>query len=673
MYLSKLRITNFRCFGTPGTTFEFRQGINIIVGENNVGKSALADALRLLFSLGPGRRDLYVTTQDFHVPPSGEQVTEIQLDAEFADLTEDELGGFYELLVLTDPPSVRLHVKFERQTIGGQQRVRQTVWGGQLEGQPVGASTLDMITHIFLGALRDAEADLRPGRSSRFGQLVRHIVVEDADRARVLEHVKEANRRILSEPAVQRSAATLNQHLGDLAGPQLRQTVRVGFTPPLFDRVVESLRPLLPHAGQNSFVAVFDEAEWADLRTASASTAGVAEALDRVRVHSTTRVELNLSDLCEEELGLFPEGIKYKLYDHVQSFGVDQNGLGYNNLIYMGVVLGDLVERSRAEPQGYRALVIEEPEAHLHPQLQVLVYAFLDRTSRADGRSQVQVFVTSHSPTLASRAELDSIIVLYHDRCGKQQATAVRACPLDPKQKCDLQRYLDVTRSQLFFARGVLLVEGISEALLVPVLAARTGTPLDQSAIEVVPVSGVSFEPFARLFNSDDAARRIDIPCSIITDDDRCSEKGASDRVQEDDLPEDVARKLLNGTPSGRCNNVADLRGGRVAVFTARRTLEVELGLEADNVKAIVEAVKDIGHPKIASRIEADAAAAMDDWTRAAIVWRNVAEMKATLAQRLAWMVAEKKAEVYTRTFVAPGYVMEAIKHVTSWSPLGGA
>jgi putative ATP-dependent endonuclease of OLD family len=339
----------------------------------------------------------------------------------------------------------------------------------------------------------------------------------------------------------------------------------------------------------------------------------------------------------------------------------------------MGVVLGDLVERSKAEPQSYRALIIEEPEAHLHPQLQLLVYAFLDRTSRSDDRSQVQVFVTSHSPTLASRAELDSIVVLYRASTGKLKATAVRACPLEKKHQCDLQRYLDVTRSQLFFARGVLLVEGISEALLVPVLAERAGMPLDQAAIEVVPVSGVSFEPFARLFNSDDPAKRIDIPCSIITDDDRCSEKGAADRIFEDDLPEDIARKLSDGTPSGRCNNVTDLQGGRMAVFTAKRTLEVELGLVAENVRAIVEAVKDVGHPIIANRIETNVATATNEWTRAAIVWKNIADMKAALAQRLAWMVAEKAAGAYTRTFYAPGYILDAIRHVTARSPLDEA
>ena len=101
MHLAKLSIANFRCFGPSGTCFEFRPGMNVIIGENNVGKTALVDALRILFSLGPGRRDVYVTLQDLHCSVTGDVAREMRIDAVFEGLSDDEQGSFFELLAAT--------------------------------------------------------------------------------------------------------------------------------------------------------------------------------------------------------------------------------------------------------------------------------------------------------------------------------------------------------------------------------------------------------------------------------------------------------------------------------------------------------------------------------------------------------------------------------------------
>lgn len=668
MYLRALTVANFRTFGDPGTAFEFRQGINLVIGENNVGKSALADALRILFSLGPGRRDVYVTPTDFHCSPTGDPTTEIRFDAVFSGLTEEEQGAFHELLVLSDPPSAELHVRLQLVTGSGQPRVRQIVWGGEVEGQTISASTHEMISHVFLGALRDAEADLRPGRGSRLGQLVRRIVNRREDRERIVGHAAEANKRILNEELIQRSADTVNRHLAALAGPKLRQTVRVGFMPPVFERVADSLRPLLPNAGRSTFVAVYQRAEWDKLR-GEAGAEGVV--LDRIVNLEQERAVVDLASLQDDDRAQLPEPVFASLLEHIQgAFGVEQNGLGYNNLIYMGVVLGDLVERYQEQPYSYNALIIEEPEAHLHPQLQVLVYSFLDQTSRAAGGTpKVQVFVTSHSPTLASRADLDSLLVLYRGHTGGVGATSISRCPLSPTEKLDLKRYIDVTRSQLFFAKAVLLVEGISEALILPPLALRAGLRIDQSSIEVVPVSGVSFGPFAKLFNSEDANQRLDLPCAIVTDDDRCTGKGNPDKLKDEDTLQDRGVKLARGQASPRCENVKALAGGRLGVWTASRTLEVELGRIAANLPLIIEALRGLGHPKIAGELERDVATVQTEWERGALVLDSLASFKADVAQRLAALLYETEGEGFKHAFELPPYLHEALKHIMLPAP----
>lgn len=128
----------------------------------------------------------------------------------------------------------------------------------------------------------------------------------------------------------------------------------------------------------------------------------------------------------------------------------------YNNLIYMAVVLSELALNPDA---AYKALIVEEPEAHLHPQLQVVLLDHLqDIETPVPGQKPVQVFVTSHSPHFASAAKLD-LLACLHQGEGKIGAFFPREAAFLPKKKEKLQRYLDVTRADLFFARRRILVE----------------------------------------------------------------------------------------------------------------------------------------------------------------------------------------------------------------------
>ena len=97
------------------------------------------------------------------------------------------------------------------------------------------------------------------------------------------------------------------------------------------------------------------------------------------------------------------------------------NGLGYNNLIFTSATLGTL----RRSPQfSFRSILIEEPEAHLHPQLQMLLLKHLaDVASDLEG-NEVQVIASSHSPILASQAPIDSVVSV-HEVGGKVSAVSV--------------------------------------------------------------------------------------------------------------------------------------------------------------------------------------------------------------------------------------------------------
>jgi putative ATP-dependent endonuclease of OLD family len=124
--------------------------------------------------------------------------------------------------------------------------------------------------------------------------------------------------------------------------------------------------------------------------------------------------------------------------------------------------------------EAYVSLLIEEPEAHLHPQLQNIFFNYLNKLDKFG----FQIFVTSHSPTITAKAALDSLVVLQEKE--KQIVTfSLKKSNLNNLNKKYLQKFLDVTKSQLFFSNGVILVEGISEALLLPVFSKIMGNEYD--------------------------------------------------------------------------------------------------------------------------------------------------------------------------------------------------
>ena len=223
------------------------------------------------------------------------------------------------------------------------------------------------------------------------------------------------------------------------------------------------------------------------------------------------------------------------LQPEIEGLPFSLNGLGYNNLIFTSATLGTL----RRSPQfSFRSILIEEPEAHLHPQLQMLLLKHLaDVASDREG-NEVQVIASSHSPILASQAPIDSVVSVHEDD-AKVSAVSVCSITIDDKIKKKLQRYLDATRGELFFARRILMVEGIAEALLLPVLAKISGGNLKESSVTVLNADGINFNAFIPLFGEE----RLGVPVVILTDGDakeiggEMSATAAGLKALESDVP----------------------------------------------------------------------------------------------------------------------------------------
>jgi len=218
----------------------------------------------------------------------------------------------------------------------------------------------------------------------------------------------------------------------------------------------------------------------------------------RIRVGANSNSDARLRQLLEKlDLSLRVEG---------------KSGLGTKNTLFMACELILLAQES----EGCKLLLIEEPEAHLHPQKQLRVMKALQALATEDG---IQIIVTTHSPNLASVIELDNLVLLW-----KSHAFALNkeSTKLSASDYSFLQRFLDVTKANLFFARGVLIVEGDAENILLPTIATILESDFTENGVSIVNVGGVGLSRYARIFmrrNSKQTENKLlDIPVACITD-----------------------------------------------------------------------------------------------------------------------------------------------------------
>lgn len=661
MYLKKLIIKNFRIFDETGIELIFNKGVNAIIGENNSGKSSVIDVLRIVYSTVTYRKDIFFSKSDFHVSEDGTVADYAQFDVYLEDVPR-------RMIEIWNPQSESgvggdFHIKFEKYIApNGAEKVRSVYWGFGTEGNQLSLDTFEAIDVVFLGALRDSESEMKPSRNSKLAQLLRNLVPEEAVRAELVQILNNANNDLLEKEQLRKTRNTINQNLARIEQEFLNQQIDIGLVEPRFDSIASSLRAWVKPKWIliNKEDSVYEKAHsyfqsHMDLKKIQDSAKGVYFEISIL--DSETEIDTEVAKRVREIAN--------------KSFELYQNGLGYNNLLFMSAVLGDMAIEKGGVYQNL--LLVEEPEAHLHPQLQELVHNFLSDANKNDGN--IQIIYTSHSPTLASKMDIENINLLY-DYGHKKYCLPFSQTNLTEENKKYLQRYLDVTKSQMFFARGILFVEGISEAILLPAMAKALDRPFEKYAVELVNVDSVAFTPFVKLLSSD-KVKTCFSKVSIITDDDRCAKKNEEDYIDKnfdyDDISSTVVVNLQNGKPSDRCNDLTALcTGAGINIFTAIKTLEYALCCSEDNVYHMIEALKtcytDLG-PKLETKVESLSQLS----EKAACVWlfiRTRDKCKGAVAQYISQVINDqhelrKKEEHIQREFIIPDYLKNAIYSVT--------
>jgi putative ATP-dependent endonuclease of OLD family len=342
------------------------------------------------------------------------------------------------------------------------------------------------------------------------------------------------------------------------------------------------------------------------------------------------------------------------------------NGLGYNNLVYISLLLASLDFDSDYNRRGQNALVfpmlvLEEPEAHLHPALQYKLLRFI--RDRGVSRSR-QVFLTTHSTHVTAAAGLDSIICMSapvekDDPRVSYPGKVFANTPQGQTSKKYVERFLDATKSAMLFAKGIILVEGLAEQLLIPCLAEYLELPLETKHVALVPVGGSTFKHFLPLFGvgcgdgCETYALNRRVAC-IVDGDPMRKEKGQEEARWKKCWPYELghdAESCEYRSPSGVVNNLLELCKGqkdRVVVTYGAKTFEYDLAIQnADG--DIIE------YGKPGDELDPELAASLakitnsDDKRRAEIATRHLLAVKGAKGEcafELARQLRDKLAQI---------------------------
>ncbi len=613
MFLNRLSVEGFKNFGGPFEV-EFSPGLNVLVGENAVGKSAIIDAIRIILQEDEFGRAGVVDT-DFYRPfeEGAKPAERINMAVRFSDLTSEEQVAFLPWTDLDQSATLNLQMENKLTPRGYYKR---SLWGGASRHSIFEGELMDTINCVYLPPLRDAEAKLREGRGSRLARLLRNLTSKDDATDQLEQQFAEFHKALADDgqSSIAKANNLIRARLHEAVGQIFAQDTRVQFAEASFNRIVESLRLLF-------FPEIDSEIPAEAFRT------------------------------------------------------LQENSLGYNNLLYVATILAELTQPAEGEPEYLRLLLIEEPEAHLHPQLQRRLLKYLQEKAREPG---LQVIVATHSPVLTSAVSVDSVIHLSQSAAGKPKSICLSKCGLRPKSKSFIDRWLDATKSTLLFAKGVILVEGIAEALLLPELAKRVIKQhnnqqkeendvkklpecLEDAGISVINMNGIYFEHFMQLFcnlDEEDAAN-VPVRCAGITDKDpkKDTEPTPSAPAEGKNPALKLAEKI---NASENCHLYA----------CSHKTFEYDLAMESGNLNTMLPIVlklwpKDTGKKgqELQSLNYKDWPAACDEAEKAKAA-RFVLQLieDANIGKGLfAQVLAEELSSDNTIAFEVPHYISEAI------------
>lgn len=516
MYIKEINILNFRSF--KDALIPFHEGVNVIIGHNNTGKSNLLRAMGLVLGYSNGHRlgtsDLFYETDVAELQRQSPRIKITLVLRRSADenLYSADMALFANMM--TDPAlSEEAELRYEFKLDDSQEQnykadvanaiTAKEIWkiieqdyirfykssrsgGNQAAGININ-ETLGQIDFQFLDAIRDVSHDLYAG----YNPLLRDVL------------------NFFIDYSVKNDVTKTEDEIKE----QLKA---------LRDDFVQQSRPLMQTL-QN--------------RLQDGKNVFLKYALDTGATFNGAEPDFDGTVTENEMFSVLRMFIKYAVGIEVPA---TYNGLGYNNLIYMSLLLAKMqadgnIAYMKRNAKVLSFLAVEECEAHLHPAMQYKFLKFL-QDNNLNGHVR-QIFMTSHSTQIASAVKLDDLICLTSPALGQINVGYPRAIykeesSNDMVSKQYVQRFLDATKADMFFANRLIFVEGIAEELLLPVFARYLNKNLTDEHVLVVNMGGRYFNHFLKLFDTKNPYT-INKKIVCLTDIDPCRKKKGDDKNYE--------------------------------------------------------------------------------------------------------------------------------------------
>lgn len=455
MYLSNIKLWNFRKFGfetdfdltLPNLNLNFTTGINVLIGENDSGKSGIIDAIKLTLKTH-SYEWVKLDWDDFFGKSK-----RLRIELEFDELSDEEAKNFTEWLGWNGEgenikPYLRIIYDATR-NLEDQYIFPTEIRAGVDEvGFQLTAEAREYLKTTYLKPLRDSGSELIPRKNSRLTQILQgHEAFKGKDNDhRLVGLFKEFNEEVKKYfEGTDKDGAALTGD--DLRGKELKEEI---------DRFIKA------------FYSKNKESNFGVLGN-------------------------NLKNILEK--------LELSIKDELNP------GLGTLNRLFMA---SELLHLQKKNWNGLRLGLIEELEAHLHPQAQMQIIEALQN------EPNIQLILTTHSPNLASKLKLENLIICNGGNAFPMGAAYTKLASDNYKF---LEKFLDTTKSNLFFAKGVILVEGWAEEILLPSLANTIGINLTEKGISIVNIGNIGFDHYSKIYLRKEEPF-MKIPVAVVTDSD---------------------------------------------------------------------------------------------------------------------------------------------------------
>lgn len=488
-YISRVRIKNFRNFLDEEVNLNHKQ---VIIGENNIGKTNFIKAIQLILDPNLSEEDRFLEESDFNdsieSPMVSKATIEISIEIQGFEHNKSFLSMFASASVDSTLPTLRFTYVFK---MIDDERYGYYIYQGENEENTFTHNHRKMLNVKVINGLRDANSDLKNVKKSPLTKLIKQYEIEKEYLEEISINIKSKSDEILSLEEILDLNERVNQSLSSIVGSKnpysstSLETIDIDS-----NKILNTLKLMIGETKK---------------RPTNETSLGITNVL------YISLVLLSIEDrtiptlLKEEDLLRLKEEAPQNLLEKNYT-KVNQNYYKLNAEIYNIEILYDFFSEYHPSIDGYTILVIEEPEAHLHPILQRCI--FKDVMNKP-----TSVILTTHSSEITSVSPIKSFVHLRNNGISTNINSAA-GLDLNEKDVMDLQRYIDIKRGEIFFGKGVILVEGIAEEYIVPALAEKIETPLDFYGIVCCNINSTNFKPYISLLKS------LKIPYVILTDGD---------------------------------------------------------------------------------------------------------------------------------------------------------